>query len=139
RRLMAMRLFVDLDAVGRRDLDAHRRNVAVDLDPALLDPCIGLAARAQAQFGHALVEAHGAGGCGGSGVGHGGADYPEAAPCPLPADAGCHAIPTRRHARDRTLCFLPRACKGATMPSGDKSAYTDKQKRQAEHIEKGYE
>ena len=25
------------------------------------------------------------------------------------------------------------------MPSGDKSAYTDKQKRQAEHIEKGYE
>lgn len=25
------------------------------------------------------------------------------------------------------------------MPSGDKSAYTDKQKRQAEHIEEGYE
>src|SRR5688500_10103029 len=25
------------------------------------------------------------------------------------------------------------------MPQGDKSAYTDKQKRQAEHIEKGYE
>ncbi|MGC3986323.1 MAG: plasmid stabilization protein [Pseudorhodoferax sp.] len=25
------------------------------------------------------------------------------------------------------------------MPRGDKSAYTDKQKRQAEHIEKGYE
>lgn len=25
------------------------------------------------------------------------------------------------------------------MPKGDKSAYTDKQKRQAEHIEKGYE
>ncbi len=24
-------------------------------------------------------------------------------------------------------------------PQGDKSAYTDKQKRQAEHIEKGYE
>jgi plasmid stabilization system protein ParE len=26
-----------------------------------------------------------------------------------------------------------------TMPQGDKSSYTDKQKRQAEHIEKGYE
>ena len=25
------------------------------------------------------------------------------------------------------------------MPKGDKSAYTDKQKREAEHIEKGYE
>lgn len=25
------------------------------------------------------------------------------------------------------------------MPQGDKSAYTDKQKRQAEHIEQGYE
>jgi len=25
------------------------------------------------------------------------------------------------------------------MPRGDKSKYTDKQKRQAEHIEKGYE
>ena len=25
------------------------------------------------------------------------------------------------------------------MPSGDKSSYTDKQKRQAEHIEKSYE
>jgi len=26
-----------------------------------------------------------------------------------------------------------------TMPKGDKSAYTDKQKRMAEHIEKSYE
>jgi hypothetical protein len=25
------------------------------------------------------------------------------------------------------------------MPQGDKSSYTDKQKRQAEHIENGYE
>jgi hypothetical protein len=25
------------------------------------------------------------------------------------------------------------------MPQGDKSSYTNKQKRQAEHIEKGYE
>jgi plasmid stabilization system protein ParE len=28
---------------------------------------------------------------------------------------------------------------GVTMPRGDKGAYTDKQKRQAEHIEEGYE
>src|SRR4051812_31670688 len=27
----------------------------------------------------------------------------------------------------------------ADMPRGDKSSYTDKQKRQAEHIEEGYE
>jgi hypothetical protein len=26
-----------------------------------------------------------------------------------------------------------------TMPRGDKSSYTEKQKRQAQHIEKGYE
>jgi hypothetical protein len=29
--------------------------------------------------------------------------------------------------------------RGAFMPRGDKSAYTEKQKRQAEHIEEGYE
>jgi hypothetical protein len=28
---------------------------------------------------------------------------------------------------------------GASMPQGDKSIYTDKQKRQARHIEAGYE
>jgi plasmid stabilization system protein ParE len=28
---------------------------------------------------------------------------------------------------------------GTTMPRGDKSSYTSKQKRQAEHIEEGYE
>ena len=28
---------------------------------------------------------------------------------------------------------------GIVMPQGDKSKYTSKQKRQAEHIEKGYE
>jgi hypothetical protein len=32
--------------------------------------------------------------------------------------------------------YLP---KEAAMPRGDKSSYTDKQKRQAEHIEEGYE
>ena len=30
-------------------------------------------------------------------------------------------------------------CKGVTMPRGDKSSYTSKQQRQAEHIEEGYE
>ncbi|GAB3204221.1 plasmid stabilization system protein ParE [Pontibacter aydingkolensis] len=29
--------------------------------------------------------------------------------------------------------------KEVIMPQGDKSAYTDKQKRKAEHIEEGYE
>jgi plasmid stabilization system protein ParE len=33
----------------------------------------------------------------------------------------------------------PRKRKDTTMPRGDKSSYTDKQKRQAEHIEQGYE
>jgi len=32
-----------------------------------------------------------------------------------------------------------RAREDLAMPRGDKSAYTDKQKRQAEHIEEGYE
>jgi plasmid stabilization system protein ParE len=40
---------------------------------------------------------------------------------------------------DRDLLFVPRDKEGRTMPRGDKSAYTDKQKRQAEHIEEGYE
>jgi hypothetical protein len=31
------------------------------------------------------------------------------------------------------------AASGVVMPRGDKSAYTDKQKRQAEHIEDSYE
>jgi plasmid stabilization system protein ParE len=30
-------------------------------------------------------------------------------------------------------------CGGSAMPAGDKDKYTDKQKRQAEHIEEGYE
>jgi plasmid stabilization system protein ParE len=31
------------------------------------------------------------------------------------------------------------SCEEQVMPRGDKSAYTDKQKRKAEHIEEGYE
>jgi plasmid stabilization system protein ParE len=36
---------------------------------------------------------------------------------------------------DDAIHFIRRAI----MPRGDKSSYTDKQKRQAEHIEEGYE
>src|SRR5215207_3028400 len=34
--------------------------------------------------------------------------------------------------------MLPLCAAGGDMPQGDKSAYTDKQKRKAEHIEEGY-
>jgi hypothetical protein len=34
---------------------------------------------------------------------------------------------------------LSKAWEAKAMPRGDKSKYTDKQKRQAEHIEEGYE
>ena len=65
--LLAARLGIDLDARVGPHLQAHRRDGAVDLDPALGDPVVGLAARAQAEFGHALVQAGGGGGaeCGG--------------------------------------------------------------------------
>lgn len=47
-----------------------------------------------------------------------------------------------RRAPVRTLCghsmFPDFTCKEAAMPRGDKSSYTDKQKRQAEHIAEGY-
>jgi hypothetical protein len=33
----------------------------------------------------------------------------------------------------------PRSQRPTTMPQGDKSSYTNKQKRQASHIEEGYE
>jgi plasmid stabilization system protein ParE len=41
-----------------------------------------------------------------------------------------------RPSGSRTIQF---GDKESVMPRGDKSAYTDKQKRQAEHIEEGYE
>src|SRR5918999_1719260 len=40
---------------------------------------------------------------------------------------------------DRDLQIAAADKEGPTMPQGDKSKYTDKQKRQAEHIEEGYE
>jgi plasmid stabilization system protein ParE len=54
----------------------------------------------------------------------------------------------RRHAAAPAACLLPRSA-GATadsnlhreaqMPQGDKSAYTKKQQRKADHIAEGYE
>lgn len=40
---------------------------------------------------------------------------------------------------DRDLQIASAHKEGGTMPRGDKSKYTDKQKRRAEHIEEGYE
>ncbi len=37
------------------------------------------------------------------------------------------------------MLILSAIKEGPAMPRGDKSKYTDKQKRQAEHIEEGYE
>src|SRR5437868_14056599 len=37
------------------------------------------------------------------------------------------------------LCTTSSINREETMPRGDKSRYTDKQKRQAEHIEEGYQ
>jgi hypothetical protein len=47
----------------------------------------------------------------------------------------------RLPANERSIkALLWRHCaKGAVMPRGDKSIYTDKQKHQAEHIEESYE
>jgi hypothetical protein len=59
--------------------------------------------------------------------------------------ADCAKV-SRPHGVDRPLCLIgiafaaPRAAKGdLIMPRGDKSKYSSKQKRQAEHIEEGYE
>lgn len=51
-------------------------------------------------------------------------------------------VPQMRN-KDENLAFAPDGGqiidREMTMPRGDKSAYTDKQKRRAEHIEEGYE
>jgi hypothetical protein len=49
------------DLVLRRHLQPHHGHLAVHAHPAALDPFVGLAARAQAQLGQALVQPHGAG------------------------------------------------------------------------------
>ena len=67
--LLALGFFVHLDAVLRQDLEPHRRHLAIDLDPALGNPVVGLAARAQTQLGQALVQARCARLCCGRGRG----------------------------------------------------------------------
>ena len=42
--LMALGRAVHVDAVGGQHLHAHFRDFAVDADPALVDPVVGLAA-----------------------------------------------------------------------------------------------
>jgi plasmid stabilization system protein ParE len=58
-------------------------------------------------------------------------DLAERQRLPQPIDRPLHLFmaSSLRHIRER----------GTRMPRGDKSKYTDKQKRQAEHIEEGYE
>lgn len=46
---------------------------------------------------------------------------------------------TCRSRKNRRPGNRPQPSKGDLMPQGDKSSYTDKQKRQAAHIEAGYE
>src|SRR5262245_11609295 len=51
-------------------------------------------------------------------------------------------VTVTRCVRDSDLSRRPRSSNrtgGITMPRGDKSKYTDKQKRKAEHIAEGYE
>jgi plasmid stabilization system protein ParE len=56
-----------------------------------------------------------------------------------PGDHDCHpaaVISRRRYG----ICTVPKVNnQEEAMPRGDKSKYTDKEKRQAEHIEEGYE
>ena len=54
------------------------------------------------------------------------------------AFAGTWFAGTRRIATRCEVC-QSRHQRQTTMPRGDKSSYSDKQKRQAEHIEEGYE
>jgi plasmid stabilization system protein ParE len=57
----------------------------------------------------------------------------------MPLESPLHAVSldTKMSVRDSLKSGLEP--KEFIMPRGDKSKYTDKQKRQAEHIEKGYE
>jgi plasmid stabilization system protein ParE len=58
------------------------------------------------------------------------------AACIRPGDGDVNVACTARAWLDDEWSL--RYWKGARMPRGDKSAYTDKQKRKAEHIEDGY-
>jgi hypothetical protein len=52
-----------------------------------------------------------------------------------PCSASAASVRLESHLQRRH----PEPLQELLMPRGDKSAYTDKEKRQAEHIEKGYE
>ena len=80
--LKTLRDLVHVDAVGGQHLHAHFRHLAIDLDPALGNPVVGLAPRAQAQLGHALVQAR---------CGHAGCS----------ARTACRAFASRRRAHGR--------------------------------------
>ena len=57
--LLLLSSAVNLNArIGGHRL-AHHRGLAIDAHPALLNPGISLPPRAQAQLGHALVQANG--------------------------------------------------------------------------------
>jgi hypothetical protein len=56
----------------------------------------------------------------------------------LRGSAHCHSIATIVRQR-YTICTPISRLSGGQMPRGDKSKYTNKEKRQAEHIEEGYE
>ena len=60
-RLLRARLLVDADLLARQHARAEfGDDLAVDTHPAACDPLVGLAARGQAQFAHALGQAHAA-------------------------------------------------------------------------------
>ena len=59
--LLALCCTLNGDLVLRRDLDAHFRDLTVHVNPAVGYPVVGLAARAQAQVGQALVQARSSG------------------------------------------------------------------------------
>src|SRR6185503_11812600 len=56
-------------------------------------------------------------------------------------ERGCGSAVVARnpYIRRALRCLSPIRTMEALMPRGDKSSYTDKQKRKAEHIEEGYE
>jgi hypothetical protein len=55
--LLFLRCTLYRDAICGANLHAHFGHLPIDQHPALLNPGIGLAAGAKAQFGHALVQA----------------------------------------------------------------------------------
>ena len=59
--LLALGPGIDLDARIRPDLQPHHGDLAIDPHPALGDPIVRFASRAQPQFGHAFVQSAGGG------------------------------------------------------------------------------